>query len=123
MAVCIGQARTVAAVEQLDNGTAVVSVRGEVDLSTAPVLEQTLLGVADDRAHEVIVDLTDCTFLDSQGLRALIATRRRLERSSARLALVVPDPSVRTIFRITQFEEPFEIYHSRGAAGSGLGRA
>ena len=55
---------------RFDSGTAVVSVSGELDLATAPALEQTLVGVADDRTDEVIVDLTGCTFLDSQGLRA-----------------------------------------------------
>jgi anti-sigma B factor antagonist len=59
----------------------VVSVMGEVDYATAPALEQTLRGVADDRTDEVIVDLTGCTFLDSQGLRALIATKGRLHPS------------------------------------------
>jgi hypothetical protein len=58
----------VAATKQLDDGTPVVSVMGEVDLATVPALEQTLLGVAEDRTGEVIVDLTGCSFLDSGGL-------------------------------------------------------
>ena len=117
MAVCVGPAR-------VDSSrAAVVSVMGEVDLSTAPALEQTLLGAAGDRTDEVIVDLTRCTFLDSQGLGALIATKVRLEGSSGRLALVVSNPSVMKIFQITQFDEPFEIYPSLGAAGGGNGHA
>ena len=70
-------------------GSAVVSVMGDVDVATAPALEHTLRGAADDQTHEVIVDLTGCTFLDSQGLGALVATKRRLERSNRRLALVL----------------------------------
>ena len=101
----------------------VVSVMGELDLATAPALERTLRGVADDRTHEVIVDLTDCTFLDSQGLRALIATKGRLGRSNGRLALVVSNPRVLPIFGITQFDEPFEIHPSLGAACNGHGHA
>ena len=108
--------RFVAATEQLENGTPVVSVMGEVDLATAPALEQTLLGAAEDRTGEVIVDLTGCSFLDSRGLGALIATRGRLERSNRWLALVLSKPSVLKIFRITQFDKLFEIYPSLGAA-------
>jgi anti-sigma B factor antagonist len=96
----------------LGGSEAVVAVTGEVDLATAPELERTLRGVADDRAGEVIVDLTGCDFLDSQGLGALIAARERLERSSRRLALVLPDPSGLKIFQITQFDEPFVIRSS-----------
>lgn len=100
---------------------AVVSVLGEVDLATAPALERRLLGVADDPAGELLVDLTGCSFLDSQGLRALVATRRRLERSNRRLPLVLSDPNVLRIFEITHFDEPFEIYPSLSAAGEGHG--
>jgi anti-sigma B factor antagonist len=113
--------RFVAATEQLDSGTPVVSVTGEVDLATAPALEQTLLGVVEDRAGELIVDLSGCSFLDSRGLRALIATRERLERSNRPLALVLSNPSVLKIFQITGFDELFEIYPSLGAVVDGDG--
>lgn len=108
--------RFVAFTEQLDSGAPVVSVMGEVDRATAPALEQTLLGVADDGAGETIVDLTRCSFLDSRGLGVLVATRGRLARSNRRLALVLPRPSVLRIFQITQFDELFEIYPSLRAA-------
>ena len=41
--------RFVAATDELENGTPVVSVMGEVDRATAQALEQTLLEVADDQ--------------------------------------------------------------------------
>jgi anti-sigma B factor antagonist len=113
--------RFVAATEQLENGAPVVSVMGEVDLSTVMAFEQTLLGAAEDGMGEVIVDLTGCSFLDSRGLGALMATRGRLEHSNRRLALVLSNPSVMKIFRITQFDELFEIYPSLAAAVNGNG--
>ena len=113
--------RFVAVTEQLDSGAPVISVMGEVDLATAPALAQTLLGVAEDRADEVIVDLTGCSFFDSSGLRALLATRTRLEHSDRRLALVLSNPSVLRIFQITQCDELFEIYPSVDAAVNGNG--
>jgi anti-sigma B factor antagonist len=108
--------RFVLATEQLDTGALVVSVMGEVDRAAAPALEQTLLGVAEVRTGEVIVDLTCCNFLDSRGLATLVAARARLERSKGRLALVLSNPSILRIFQITQFDELFEIYRSLGAA-------
>ncbi len=108
--------RFVAATEQLDDGTPVVSIMGEVDLATAPAFEQTLLGVAEERTGEVIVDLTDCSFFDSTGLAALLTTTERLERSNRSLALVLANPTVLKVFQITGFDERFEIYPSLGAA-------
>ena len=111
--------RFVAATEQLECGTPVVSVMGEVDRVTATALEQTLLGVAEDRTGEVIVDLTGCSFLDSRGLNALVETRARLERLDRPVVLVLSNPNVLRIFQITGCDELFEIYESLGAAVDG----
>ena len=72
--------RFVAATAQLEDGTPVVSVMGDVDLATAPLLERTLVEVTEAGKGEVVVDLTGCSFLDAGGLRALVATRSRLKK-------------------------------------------
>jgi anti-sigma B factor antagonist len=83
---------------------------GEFDLATAPEIEQTLLGVAEQRTGAVIVDLTGCEFLDASGLRVLVAARDRLERSNPPLTLVLSNPSLLKIFQITHLDGLFEIY-------------
>jgi anti-sigma B factor antagonist len=113
--------RFAAATAQLGNGTAVVAVMGELDLATVPAFERTLLDVTQAGTGEVIVDLTGCSFLDSRGLRALISTRERLERSDRSLALVLANPIVMRIFQLTRLDEWFEIRPSLGAAGNGHG--
>ena len=106
------------ATKQLGNGTPVVSVFGELDLATAQVFERTLLAVTEAGTGELIVDLTGCSFLDSAGLRALVAARERLEHSDRSLALVVSNPIVMRIFKITGFDEWFEIRPSLSATGA-----
>jgi anti-sigma B factor antagonist len=113
--------RFVVATEQLDGGVPLVSVSGEVDLATAPALERTLLEAAEDRTGEVIVDLTCCSFLDSRGLTALLATRGRLAHSNRSLGLVMSNPNVLKIFQITGFDQIFDIYPSLTAAVNGNG--
>jgi anti-sigma B factor antagonist len=110
--------RFVAATEQLDGGIPVVTVSGEVDLATAPALERTLRDAAEDQTGEVIVDLTCCSFLDSRGLTALLATRKRLAHSDRWLGLVLSNPHVLKIFQITGFDQIFEIYPSVAAAAN-----
>jgi anti-sigma B factor antagonist len=100
------------ATEQLECGTPVVSVLGEVDLASAPSFEQKLLHVAERRAGRVIVDLTACSFFDSKGLQALLAIRLHLNRSNREMALVVSDPNVLKIFQVTGFDTLFEIHPS-----------
>jgi anti-sigma B factor antagonist len=103
--------------KQLGDLTHVVSVAGELDLATAPAFARTQLEVTESGMGEVIVDLTSCSFLDSTGLRALIAARERLERSDRSLALVLSSPIVMRIFRITGFDQSFEIRPSLRTAG------
>ena len=110
--------RFATATAQLGNGTAVVSVMGELDRATVPAFDRTLLDVTEAGTGEVIVDLTCCSFLDSSGLRALVATRERLERSDRSLALVLSNPIVMRVFQLTGFDEWFQIRPSLSAAGN-----
>jgi anti-sigma B factor antagonist len=111
----------VAETEHLEGGIPVVSVMGEVDMATAPAFEETLLEAADNGTNEVIVDLTACSYFDSTGLKALLATRRHFERLERRLSLVVSNPNMMEIFRITGFDRRFHIHPSLGSALSGGG--
>ena len=109
--------RFVAATDELENGTPVVSVMGEVDRATVQALEQTLLDVADDRAGELIVDLSGCSFLDTSGLRALLVARER----SNRQVLVLANPNVIRVFQLTETDGLFDIYPTIDAAVNGNG--
>ena len=111
--------RFVAATDELENGTPVVSVMGEVDRATAQALEQTLLEVADDRAGELIVDLSGCSFLDTCGLRALLVARERFHRQ----VLVLANPNVIRVFQLTKTDGLFDIYPTVDAAVNGNGAA
>ena len=65
---------------------ALVSLRGEHDLATEAVLKDALSALFGD----VLVDLSDCTFVDSTVIGALIAAAQELEREGHTLSLVVP---------------------------------
>ena len=60
------------------NGQAVVAVHGEVDLYTAPRLWETIDAAMASTPHELVIDLTDVTFLDSSGLSVLVRAHKRL---------------------------------------------
>ncbi|HEX2358005.1 MAG TPA: anti-sigma factor antagonist [Micromonosporaceae bacterium] len=75
-----------------ESGEVVVSLAGELDMSTEPELSKVLRQLIDVPAgRDVTVDLGDVSFLDSSGVRALLegnvlATRRgtRLRARNAR---------------------------------------
>lgn len=73
-----------------DGTTLVVSVRGEVDIATAPLLRAVLEGLPQSRPRRVEVDLSEVTFLDSQGITCLVAGRRRFAAEGIGFALRSP---------------------------------
>ncbi|MFC8718522.1 STAS domain-containing protein [Kitasatospora sp. NPDC057198] len=66
--------------------THLVRAHGEIDADTAPRLRRQLLrGLA---AHpEVVLDLSDVTFMDCAGLRVLVEARGLADRKGGRLLL------------------------------------
>jgi anti-sigma B factor antagonist len=74
------------------DGRAHLSLRGELDLATAPELEQ-LVNERVDAGQEVVVDLRGLEFMDSSGIRVLVAAHARAGRSGTRVVIVRPEPS------------------------------
>ena len=64
------------------NGRAVVVLRGELDLATAPDLESALTELQ-EAGQDVAVDLRELAFMDSTGLRVIVAAHARAQDAGA----------------------------------------
>jgi anti-sigma B factor antagonist len=93
-------------VDQLD-GIAVVSVVGEIDLVTAPELEQAVAQAFGEEPNALIVDLSAVEYMASVGLRVLVATLNMCE--SARFAVVAND-TTRGIIEVVGLDKIFSLY-------------
>lgn len=82
-----------------------VSARGAVDMCTAPQFLSCLLLVADQGATDVVVDLSDSTFLDCRGLAALMAARDALQTEDRSLILRGACGVVRKIIEMSDLRE------------------
>jgi anti-anti-sigma factor len=71
------------------DGRAVVVIRGELDIATAPDLEAALTERL-AAGQDVVVDLRELAFLDSTGLRVLVASHARAGRGQASFLIVRP---------------------------------
>ena len=89
----------------LDADVLLVTVEGEVDMSTAPRLLDGLNAVS-EVVRLVIIDLTHVTFLDSSGLNTLVRAQRQLAPRGIALRIVSPsDRVVRRVFEIAHLED------------------
>ena len=64
---------------------------GEVDLSNANQLEHEISRALSNRSRALVLDLTECGYLDSAGIRLIFGLSERLSRRGQGLRLVVPE--------------------------------
>ncbi len=91
----------------LDNCTSVISVTGEVDLSTAPRLKWALVDSLEAGHGQLVVDLSQTTFMDSTALGVLVGVKRSLDAGA--LAIVCANAEVLKIFELSGMESAFTI--------------
>jgi anti-sigma B factor antagonist len=66
----------------------VLTVRGELDLYTAPALRDRVLAAAAEGQRRLVIDLSGVPFMDSSGLGVIVACLKRLRESGGELAVV-----------------------------------
>lgn len=88
----------------------VVAADGELDLSIAAELKARLVAAVMSRADAVILDLTDCSFIDSSALNVLVRVNHLLDGNRARLSLVTESPHILRVLEITQLDLVLEVH-------------
>jgi anti-sigma B factor antagonist len=94
----------------------VLAVSGELDIATAPTLQVSLDEAVESRPAEIWIDLSNVSFMDSTGLRALLNARRRLHVNLTSLAIICPEGPVRRVFTIAGLDHEFSIHADRASA-------
>jgi anti-sigma B factor antagonist len=106
-----------------DEGLYTVSVAGELDQGTAPELRGALADALGDGATPVLVDLSDCNFIDSTGLSLLVEAKRKLGDERRRFGVCCPDPDVRRLLELTGIDRAVGLFDSRDEAVKELATA
>jgi anti-sigma B factor antagonist len=101
-----------------DDGT--IKVTGDIDMSGGPILEAAMLdreagiaAAAGEHQPDLVVDVAAVHFIDSSGLRSLLAAARRAETRGASLQLHWVGPEIIRLFEITGTTEQFTIASRR----------
>jgi anti-anti-sigma factor len=83
------------------HGGLLFTVRGELDIASAPRLEAELRRAETADVERVAIDLADVEFIDSSGLHALINARERLGRKGLEFSLSRVSSQVRRLLELT----------------------
>jgi anti-sigma B factor antagonist len=95
----------------LDDGAMRVEAEGELDLATAPQLEEVLRRELDGGGL-VVLDLSGVTFMDSSGLHAILTVVRAANETGTRMQITGSMlPQVKRLIEITGLQD---VFHTDG---------
>jgi len=78
-----------------------IKVTSELDTNNAPELKSEVVVVNSQGEKNIVLDLTDCKYCDSSGLRAILVTNRLCEDAIGACIISGLQPDVESIFRIS----------------------
>jgi len=85
-------------------------------LKEAEEFKQTLSQDIEMGSRKIIVDLSDCEFIDSTFLGALVVTLKKISNIGGDLRLVGFQPAVHSMFELTRMYRVFEAYKTKEEA-------
>jgi anti-sigma B factor antagonist len=90
-------------------GTQALKLAGELNFDTAPKLRRQLTRKVKKQERDIVVDLSDLSFMDTCGLATLIETRQRAGEYGGRVIMVGVSEMIREVMQITRVEELFTL--------------
>jgi len=93
-----------------DSDQCVLTLRGEVDVYTAPALKDKLVDLIESGCTNVVVDLEGVSFIDSSGLGVLVSGLRRARERDGAVRIVCTRENILKIFRITGLDKVFPVF-------------
>lgn len=88
----------------------VLTVAGELDVATAPVLRTAFLQLLDtEDLPDLTIEASGVSFVDSSGLAVLLMGARRWQSHERRLVLRTPSPALLRVIDLTGVRRAFEV--------------
>ena len=102
------------------SGFPVLCVSGEIDIYTAPLFKQAVVRLVSEGNNDVIIDLSQVTFMDSSGFGTLLGATRRLRPSGGGLYIAGPNSTIQRMLRLTRLDTIMRIFESPQQAAAAL---
>ena len=90
-------------------GVVIVQLDGDVDVSQALGLRDTLATAMGDGSGSVLLDLGGVDFIDSAGIGLLVTAHRRAQSANGALALAAVTPTVARVLELTRTDRVLRV--------------
>ena len=86
-----------------------ISVEGELDVSTADKLKESLHNLANQKVLDMKINLENLDYIDSTGLGAMIGVLKKLKTENKEIYIINQKSNVKKIFTITGLDKIFKV--------------
>lgn len=97
-------------VKDLGNGSVVISLKGKLNMVSAPRLREAIVSAVADGNTRIAVDLKDLEFIDSSGLGALINGLKTTRQAGGDLRIAAPNEQVKLVLQLTNIDRVLTAY-------------
>jgi anti-sigma B factor antagonist len=111
------------AVHDLDSGILQIDLSGRMDVNGTQQIDLKFTALTATRKAQILVDLSNVTFIASIGLRTLISNAKAQKARGGRMVLYKPSDQVEQVLRATGIDTIIPIAHDIEAARGALGTA
>lgn len=102
---------------QLERGTPVLNVAGDLDLYTAGLLREACVDLTRVGHRDLVLDLDNVALIDSFALGILVSALNRARALGGNLHLVCNQGHIRKVLAVTGLDRVFSVHDSRAAVG------
>jgi anti-sigma B factor antagonist len=86
-----------------------VKVSGEIDAYTAPQLREKLFPISEKEGVEIVVDLSDVSYMDSTGLGVFVGVFKKVRSNNGKFQLIGLSDRLKRLFEITGLADIIDI--------------
>lgn len=97
---------------EIDDGNAVVTLRGELDVSSLPALRRVVVSALDFRPVELTLDMSAVTFLDPAGVGGLMSAAAMAAESGCRIGVRGASASATQVLLLLDVDDALHIERS-----------
>ncbi len=96
--------------EEKLNNVVVLNLEGRLDASTTTSVKGKIDTVIEDKVHNLVIDMSEISFIDSSGLGTLVASLRAINKAGGDMKISSLQGQVRCVIELTRLHHLFEIY-------------
>jgi anti-sigma B factor antagonist len=91
--------------------TAIIALKGEIDLESSPVARELLLSNVAGKKN-ILVDLSAVSYIDSSGVASLVEALQASRKNGTEFALAAASEAARRVLELARLDKVFTMYNT-----------